>query len=372
MTADSVKTLELSSREQLAAEVLSLRAQVADLTRATDAIPHIVWTMDRTGAPTYLNAKWTEYTGLDLATTIRVGAGTFVHPEDLPSFEAEMRKGAERRAAFQCTYRLRRASDDEYCWHTARVVPLLNEAGEVTSWVATATNVQEQRTKDEERKYLVAASKVLGTSLELRQTLSDVAKMLVPHMADWCAIDLLTEAGTVDRHAVAHVDPSKVALAWELWKRVPPDPKEAHGVYGVIRSGKPEVLHVTDELLTTIVPDQEVLAIIRGLGLRSTLTVPLAVRDRVIGVLTLVTSESTKSYSERDLIFATELAQRIGVAVDNARLFGAAEQARAAAEAIAADVVEQSQAVEKALVAMRAERDAALKAQRSTPAGSEG
>jgi GAF domain-containing protein len=79
-----------------------------------------------------------------------------------------------------------------------------------------------------------------------------------------------------------------------------------------------------------------------------------------MGAVTLVTSESKKLYSARDLSFATELAHRIAVAADNARLYGAAEMARAAAEAMAADVAEQSKAVEKALVAMRAERDAAL------------
>lgn len=362
MKADSVKTLEMSSREDLAAEIMSLRERNEELTRLADAIPHIVWTMARDGSPTYFNAKWTEHSGLDLARTVEIGAATFVHPDDLPLFEAELRAAASKPSAFECTYRLRRASDDTYCWHAARVVPLLSPEGEVTSWVATATNIHEQRTKDDERRYLVAVSKVLGTSLDLRQTLSDVAKLLVPHMADWCAIDLLTESGILDRHAVAHVDPSKVALAWDLWKKSPPSPTDEHGAYAVVRSAKPEVLHLTDEVLASLVHDPESLALVRGLGLRSSLMVPLAARDRVIGVLTLVTSETAKSYDEADLTFASDLAQRVAVAVDNARLYGAAEQARAAAEALAADVVEQSRTVESALVAMRAERDTALKA----------
>ena len=189
----------------------------------------------------------------------------------------------------------------------------------------------------------------------------DVATLLVPHMADWCTIDLLTDAGTLDRQAVAHVDPSKVALAWDLWKRMPPKPEDPHGAYAVLRTRTPEVLReVTDELLVASIPDPESLAVVRSLGLRSAMTVPLEVRERAIGVLTFVTSESGKLYSARDLTFANELARRITVAVENARLYGAAEQARTAAEAIAADVVEQSRAVAQELLAMRTERDAAL------------
>jgi GAF domain-containing protein len=349
------------SRDELAAEVKTLRAQLSEMARLADAIPHIVWTMNGQGVPTYFNAQWTTYTALDLAATLRAGARTLVHPDDLPLFEDAMAKANATGAAFEVAYRLRRAADGVYCWHVARVVPLRAEHGHVAAWIATATNVDEQRTRENEQRALVEASRVLGTSLDLRQTLSDVAKLLVPQMADWCAIDLVAEGGGIDRHAVAHVDPSKVALAWDLWKRVPPKPEDQHGLYAVLRSGKPEVLaEVTDELLVASIPDPEILALARSLGLRSSMCVPLTVRERTIGAVTLVTSESGKLYSARDLSFAIELAHRVAVAVDNARLYGAAEIARSAAEAMAADVVEQSRAVEKALVTMRAERDAAL------------
>jgi PAS domain S-box-containing protein len=360
MTASN-DPLASKSREELAAEVTTLRAQLIEMARLADAIPHLVWTMNAEGVPTYFNAQWTAYTGLDLAETLRVGAVTFVHPDDLHLFETAMAKATATNTAFEVGYRLRRAADGVHCWHVARVVPLRAEHGHVAAWIATATNVDEQRTRENEQHHLVESSRFLGTSLDLRQTLSDVAKLLVPQMANWCTIDLIAEGGGIDRHAVAHVDPSKVALAWDLWKRVPPKPEDPHGLYAVMRSGKPELLaEVTDELLVASIPDPEILALVRSLGLRSSMCVPLTVRERTIGAITLVTSESGKLYSARDLSFAIELAHRVAVAVDNARLYGAAETARTAAEAMAADVVEQSRAVETALIDMRAERDAAL------------
>lgn len=352
---------DTTSPEHQHAEVETLRARLVEMNRLADAIPHIVWTMTPDGTPTYLNAKWTELTGLDFDATLRVRARSLVHPDDLPAFDAERKKASVTGTPFEVTYRIRRATDNAYVWHVARVVPLRADGGQVAAWIATATNVDEQRTRENEQHYLVEASRVLGTSLDLRQTLSDVAKLLVPQMADWCAIDLVGESGGIDRQAVAHVDPSKVALAWDLWKRAPPKPEDQHGVYAVLRSGQAEVLgEVTDELLVASIPDPEILAIARSLGLRSSMCVPLVVRGRTIGAVTLVTSESNKLYTARDLAFATELARRVAVAVDNARLYGVAEAARTAAEALAADLVEQSRAVEKALIAMRAERDAAL------------
>jgi PAS domain S-box-containing protein len=352
---------DTTSSDELRKEVETLRGRLVEMNRLADAIPHIVWTMTPEGTPTYLNAKWTELTGLDLDATLRVQARSFVHPDDLPAFDAERKKASVTGTPFEVGYRLRRAADGVYIWHVARVVPLRTDQGQVAAWIATATNVDEQRTRENEQHYLVEASRVLGTSLDLRQTLSDVAKLLVPQMADWCAIDIVKEDVGIDRQAVAHVDPSKVALAWDLWKRAPPKPEDPHGVYAVLRSGQAEVLsEVTDELLVASIPEPEMLALVRSLGLRSSMCVPLLVRGRTIGALTLVTSESNKLYTPRDLAFATELARRVAVAVDNARLYGVAEAARTAAEAMAADVIEQSRTVEQALIAMRAERDAAL------------
>lgn len=346
------------TNDELAAEVASLRRQLLDNARLADAIPHIVWTTSAEGTPTYFNSKWTEYTGLDLAETLRIGAATLVHPDDLPPFVEKVKAAMLTRAPYEMRYRLRRARDSVYRWHFARLVPLEGASEGSAAWVATATDIDDEHRLDEQQRFFIEAGKVLGTSLDRRQTLGDVAKLVVPRMADWCAIDLVGEDGKVDRETMAHVDPLKVETAWEFWRRWPPKPEDPQGLYGVIRSGKPEVHEeIPDELLVQSIPDGEVLALIRSLGLRSSMCVPLFVRDRVIGALTLFSAESNRLYGARDLTFATELARRIGVAVDNARLYGEAEQARAAAEAMAADVVEQSRAVEAALLAMRAERD---------------
>ena len=96
---------------------------------------------------------------------------------------------------------------------------------------------------------------------------------------------------------------------------------------------------------------------LRALGLRSWIIVPLIARDTVLGVLTLVTAEADRIFQPADVTFATDLGQRIAVAVDNARLYEEAQIARAAAEALAADVTEQCRLAREEVLTVRAERD---------------
>lgn len=324
-----------------------------------EAMPIIVWTHDESGVATYFNRRWTDYTGLSLDETLRAGTESVVHPDDRAGVVDRFVAARDSGQSFQASYRLR-ARDGSYRWHDAQVVPLRSAGGKVTLWVGTATDIEEQRRVFDEQRYLVQASTVLGASLDLQHTLSTVAALVVPTLADWCSIDLLGETGVLERLAVAHVDPAKVSLAWDLWAKFPPRPSDPQGAYAVMRTRTPELFEeITDELLVAAVSDPQALELCRGLGLRSSISVPLVARERVLGVLALVTAESGKIYRARDVVFAEEVARRISTAIDNARLYEDAKRARAAAEALAADVLEQSRAVEAELLQMRAERDAA-------------
>ena len=204
-----------------------------------EAMPHIVWTFDAAGTSTYFNRRWTEYTGLDLEATLRVGSHPLVHPDDLPEVRRLFEQSRALGAPIETSYRLRRASDGAFRWHAARAVPLREVDRQVISWVGTAVDIDDQRRASDQQRFLVQASQVLGTSLDFARTLSDVARLVVPQLSDWCAVDLLNEEGRIERPAVAHVDPEKVELAWELWRRVPPRPEDEHGVYAVISGRAP-------------------------------------------------------------------------------------------------------------------------------------
>ena len=168
--------------------------------------------------------------------------------------------------------------------------------------------------------FLADAAVELARSLDYETTLAQVARLAVPRFADWCAIDLVN--GThLNRVAVAHVDPAKVELAHSLQDAYPPDPDSSVGPWEVVRTGNPLLIpEITEEMLTSVAVDEEQVRIARELQLCSALTVPLAARGKVFGVITWVYAESGRHFGPDDVAFAEDLARRAAVAIDNAEL----------------------------------------------------
>jgi PAS domain S-box-containing protein len=186
----------------------------------------------------------------------------------------------------------------------------------------------------EDRKFVADAGELLASSLEYETTLANVAALAVPRFSDWCTIDMVEQDGSIRRLTAAHVDPAKVRSANELVEKYPPDPNAARGVPNVIRTARPELLsEISDELLAEAAADSpELLEILRELGLKSSMCVPLVARDRVLGAITFVSAESGRRYDEADLGTAQDLARRAAIAVDNTLLFREAEAAQQQAQ----------------------------------------
>jgi PAS domain S-box-containing protein len=165
---------------------------------------------------------------------------------------------------------------------------------------------------------------MLASSLRVDETLDAVAHLAVPTVADWCSIALVADDGSIQTVAVAHQNADKVEWARRLQEEIAPDPDAQYGTAAVIRTGEPELrTDIPDDLLVAATRDRPgLLEVLRELGLRSSVTVPLVARDRVLGALTLVTStESGRVLQETDLALALEIGRRAATAVDNARLF---------------------------------------------------
>ena len=196
--------------------------------------------------------------------------------------------------------------------------------------LVTAELYEAQTRMAEERRFVAEASQLLTSSLDYEATLRNVAALAVPHFADWCTIDMATADGSLERLTVAHSDPDKVRLAEELAERHPPDPDVPYGPANVVRTGQPELMaEVPDALLVKASQgDEELLELLRALGLRSSMCVPLAARDRVLGAITFIAAESGRHYDESDLATAESLARQAAAAVDNALLFRDSERAR--------------------------------------------
>ena len=169
--------------------------------------------------------------------------------------------------------------------------------------------------------FLSRTTRLMEAPLSVEERLRQLADLAVSEFADWCAVHLV-RGNRVDEVAVAHRDPAKVAFVARLQERYPPGPDAPGGAIRVSRTGEPAYYpEVPDELLAAAAVDEEHLALIRSIGMRSALIVPLAVRGRRLGALTLVQAESERRFDQSDLAFAEQLAAVASVALDNARLY---------------------------------------------------
>ncbi len=169
--------------------------------------------------------------------------------------------------------------------------------------------------------FLAEASVELASTLDYRQTLTRIAELAVPVLADWCSVATV-EDGTLQTLAVAHVDPAKIALGEELERRYPPNPGTS-APYRVLRSRQTEIINgITDAMVESSAVDDEHRQLLRDIGaMRAVMFVPMLARDRTLGVLTLVSSADDRTFGPEDVALAEDLARRAAVAIDNARLF---------------------------------------------------
>lgn len=312
----------------------ALREREEEFRTLANSIPQLAWMADESGAIFWYNRRWYDYTGTAPEDMQGWGWQSVHHPDEIPRVLERWKASLESGDPFDMVFPLRGA-DGIFRPFLTRVLPVRDTRGRITRWFGTNTDISEQRESEAREKFLGEASALLASSLNYEATLREVAHLAVPTLADWCAVDVVEEDGEIRRVAVAHPDPAQEAIAHELERRYPPAADAPSGVPQVVRTGEPELVpDIPAELLDQGAVDAEHLRLLRELDLRSYLIVPLTARGRRLGALTLVHAESGRRFSPADLGYATALAQRAAVAVDNARLFAEAREARRQTEAI--------------------------------------
>lgn len=256
----------------------------------------------------------------DKAGDIQANLAKSMFPEDLIAVRKQIDYAKKNKKEMLVEYRVK-DKDGSIRWLKSRGKIYFDRRGKPVRALGVTYDTTERKRIEDSLSFLSESSKVLSSSLDFDKTLQTVAKIAVPKVADWCAIDLISDSGKIELKAVAHVNPSKVKWAVKYRSQNPPNMDQETGLAKVIKTGKPEFYpFVPQSLLTNLNPEEEKTLKKIG-GITAAIIVPLKSKRKVIGALTMISSESKKRFTEFDLGIAEQIADRASVAVENAILY---------------------------------------------------
>ena len=317
---------EIEERQQMA-EVL--RESEARFRTLADSAPVLIWVADEENRGTYFNRQWLEFTGRTLEQELGFGWAESVHADDLQRSVEHCQRSFDARQEFRMEFRLRRA-DGVYRWVLDHGTPRFTPDGTFLGYIGSCIDIDDRKRVETRMRFLAEAGSLLEQGLDYEATLQQVAGLAVPEFAEWCGVSLVTEEGAIESVAVAHADPDKVAWAREIGRRYPVSPDDPTGAPQVIRTGQAELYaEIPDELLERAAKDEEHLALLRGLGMRSAIIAPLQAGPRIVGAISFVQGKEGRGFEEADVVVAEELGRRAGAVLETARLHAAVRESEA-------------------------------------------
>ena len=232
-----------------------------------------------------------------------------------------------------------RRRDGSAFWSLITDSPIHDAGGNLVGIVGISVDITDRKRAEEAQRFLAEASQILATSLDYETTLASLARLTIPGLATYCAIDLVDEDNKLRQVAVAHKDPQKEEMVRELRRRNPYNYSLPYGVAKVLRTGKSELSpEISDSLITSYGTDDDYLKIIGELNPKSYMIVPLIARGRTLGTISFVADASSARYDSKSLELAEALAHRAAFAIDNARLYGEVQRANRAKDEFLATV----------------------------------
>ncbi len=342
---------DITARKRLEA---ALRASEARYRRIVDTAEEGVCETDEQWRISYVNARFAEMVGHPVTELVGRPAEWVLAAQDRPLFAKQQRQH-ERGQRGVYEIRFRRADGTPF-WVLVAAAPFLDEAGRFAGSVVMVTDIDARRRQEEVTAFLARVGPVLESSLDYEATLTRLAELAVPALADWCAVHLLDPDGVPRPLAIVHSDPDKVARVRDLQRRSPLELAADHGLARVLRTGQSELYaEIPEAPRDSGARDAARLALVHRLGLRAAMIVPLIARERVLGAITLATAESGRRYTEQDLRLAEELARRAALYVANARLYHETQAALAQERATRAELQRSRQLIIQATETLRRE-----------------
>jgi PAS domain S-box-containing protein len=257
-----------------------------------------------------------------------------IHPEDRDRVLQSARRAIEEGIPHEIEYRIV-GPDGSVRWVEGKGQVEFDDAGRPVRMAGVCMVIDRRKRAELERAALVArtsllaeVSEILNRSLDYEQTLQSLAELAVPSLADCCIVDIRRDDGSIEAAGLACADPAVLAEFREQRRLFPIRLDEPYGPAAVLRTGDPLLSRDIRPEALAVVPNAALRERLRRLDLRSAIVVPIRDAGTVTGTITLlVLASSSRRYGPDDLATALEVAQRAGSAIENARLYRAAQEA---------------------------------------------
>jgi PAS domain S-box-containing protein len=298
----------------------SARRSEARYRELSESLPFGVWQVDEADRLVYMSRSYLDMIGLSLEDMQQGGFLAGMPEKDAKRF-AELWRARTPDKLFEADYHVRGKDGKPYSI-LSRGVAMRDDADRPKGWIGFALDVTERRRAAEQVEFLAELSRIMSLSLDPTTTLERTAALMVPRVADWYAVDLLTEDGSVKRVLMVHSDPALTDKARKLLPYAPADLSFPEGAAHVIATGRPEAYdRMPPRAIATLADDDPLNAVVAGFASCSGIVVPLTARERTIGALTFMSCDQTRQLDASDLLFAYLIERRVAVAYDNARLY---------------------------------------------------
>jgi signal transduction histidine kinase/DNA-binding response OmpR family regulator len=197
-----------------------------------------------------------------------------------------------------------------------RLVPSIHRA------LREAEERAERKRAEDALRFLAEASAILASSLDYNTTLASVARLAIPRLGDFCIIDVLDNEDNLRQVAVAHVQPEREEDIRALRRRYPFDSTSDHTLARVLRTQQAEIVsQVSEEWLREVARDPRHAEAVRNMNVGSYIIAPMVTQEGALGVISFVSHPSRPPHNQADLAVTEDLARRVAMAVDNARLY---------------------------------------------------
>jgi PAS domain S-box-containing protein len=268
-----------------------------------------------------------------------------VHPEDRARLQTQIEEALHGEVPYAAEFRVP-LPDGRTRWLATRARVVRDEHGRPLRMVGTTYDVTERATllaaerdaraaaeqAGRRLEILAMAGTVLSGSLEPAATLEEIASLMVPDIADWCRVDLLDADGVLQRALAHHSDPAKSRAGMALVKSLRASATTPGSMGWAVETGLSHLARFDAASDYDDLRDRDLLEFARTIGMRAYFVVPLIARGRTLGALAVLQAESNRGFTQDDCALVAEIAHRAALALDNARLYMEADQARRHAE----------------------------------------